>query len=166
MGIALAAIGVITSYKIETTAGTMPTSGYTKLPDIKGIPATDSSPNTADATTFDNIEFTSYVKLLKDLGGALSLTANFTNELYTAWTAMCEAYSTGMSSTPPKRLWICFDIPGFSNSAYLPVEPSKMGIPETTANTLIETTLYITPIGEPVFAADPTYATSSSNSNP
>jgi len=158
MGIALAAIGVITSYKAETTAGTMPTTGYVKLPDIKSIPATDSSPNTADATTFDNTQYTSYVKLLKDLGGALSLTANLTNALYTAWTAMCTVHS---GLTDGKRLWICFDIPGFDKSVFIPIEPSPMGLPEASANSLLETTLYITPIGEPVFAADPTYATGS-----
>ena len=158
MGIAISSIGIITSYCVETTAGNRPSSGYTKLPDIKSIPATDSSPNTADASTFDNTEFTTHIKLLKDLGGALPLTANFTNELYTAWTAMCTAAATGMAANPSKRLWICFDIPGFSNSTYLPIEPSKMGMPEVSANSLIETTLYITPIGEPEFAADPTYA--------
>lgn len=161
MGIALSTIGIITSYSTEATAGTIPTTGYTKLPDIKGIPSFDSAPNTADATTFDNLEFTSYVALLKDLGGALDLTANFTQDLYDKWDAMCDAYDTAIESN--KKLWMCFDIPGFDKSAFIPVTPSRMGIPEASANSLLEATLHITPIGEPVFAADPTYVTSLSN---
>ena len=156
MGIAISSIGIITPYCVETTAGTRPTTGYTKLPDIKSIPATDSSPNTADATTFDNTQYTSYVELLKDLGGALSLTANLTNDLYTKWTAMVTAYNTGIATS--KKTWICFDIPNFNKSVFIPIKPTPMGLPEASANSLIETTLYITPTGEPVFDSDPTYA--------
>jgi hypothetical protein len=33
-----------------------------------------------------------------------------------------------------------------------------MGIPEASANALLETSVFITPTGEPVFEAKPTYA--------
>lgn len=157
MGIPLSSIGIITSYATESTAGTRPTTGYTKLPDLKSMPGFNPAPNTADASTFDNIDFTTFIELLKDLGGALEIKANFTEELYTKWGSMCSVYE---ALTGDKRMWFCFDIPGFSKSVYIAVKPSKMGIPEVEVNSLIETTLYITPIGEPVFDADPTYATS------
>lgn len=160
MGIALSSIGVIVSYAVETTEGTRPTTGYTKLPDIKSIPSINPSPNTTDATTFDNLEYTSYISTLKDLGGALELSANLTEELYTAWETLMSKYGAGINSD--LRTWFCFDIPGFSKSAFVPIMPSPMGIPEVSANALIETTLYITPVGEPEFAEDPTYANSTS----
>ena len=90
--IPLAAIGVKIGYAVEETAGTKPTTGYTHIPDIKSTPSLNTTPNTADATTFDNKEFTTYVELLKDLGGALEFNANFTEELKTTWETMMTAY--------------------------------------------------------------------------
>lgn len=156
MGIALSTIGIKVSYAVETTKGTRPTTGYKVIPDLKSIPAINASPSTADATTFDNQEYTSYVQLLKDLGGALEISANFTQELFDTWEDMVEAYETAIASQ--KRTWLCFDIDGFDKSAFVPIQPSRMGIPEASANSLLETSVFVTPIGEPEFAADPTYA--------
>lgn len=159
MGIALSTIGIKVSYAVETTAGTRPTTGYKHIPDLKSIPSINPAPNTADATTFDNLEYTSYVQLLKDIGGALEISANFTQQLFEVWDAMVDAYEAGIKDS--KETWICFDIPGFEKSAFVTVQPARMGIPEASANALLETTVFITPTGEPVFEADPTYADTS-----
>lgn len=159
MGIALSTIGIKVSYAVETTAGTRPTTGYKHIPDLKSIPSINPAPNTADATTFDNLEYTTYVQLLKDNGGALEISANFTQELFEVWDAMVNAYETAIKDG--KETWICFDIPGFAKSAFVTVQPARMGIPEASANALLETTVFITPTGEPVFEADPTYADTS-----
>lgn len=156
MGIALSTIGVKVSYAVEATAGQRPTTGYKHIPDLKSIPSINPAPNTADATTFDNLEYTSYVQLLKDIGGALEISANFTQELFEVWEEMVDEYETAIKDS--KELWICFDVPGFDKSAFVTVQPARMGIPEATANSLLETTVFITPTGEPVFEADPTYA--------
>lgn len=144
--IPLAAIGVKIGYAVETTAGTKPTEGYTHIPDIKSTPSLNTTPNTADATTFDNKEFTTYVELLKDLGGALEFNANFTEELKTAWETMMTAYG---NLSDGKRMWFVIRIPGVLENVFFAGQPSKMGLPEMSANSLIETTVYITPIGEP-----------------
>ena len=159
MGIALSTIGIKVSYAVEATAGTRPTTGYKHIPDLKSIPSINPAPNTADATTFDNLEYTSYVQLLKDLGGALEISANFTQELFEVWDAMVTEYETAIANS--KETWFCFDIPGFEKSAFITVQPARMGIPEASANSLLETTVFITPTGEPVFEADPTYADTS-----
>ena len=156
MGIALSTIGIKISYAIETTKGTRPTSGFKHIPDLKSIPSINPAPNTADATTFDNKEYTSYVKLLKDIGGALEMSANFTQDLFEIWDKMVDAYETAIKDG--KETWLCVDIPGFENAVYITVEPSRMGIPEASANALLETSVFITPTGEPVFEAKPTYA--------
>lgn len=156
MGIALSTIGIKVSYAVETTKGTRPTAGYKHIPDLKSIPSINPAPNTADATTFDNLEYTSYVQLLKDIGGALEISANFTQELFEVWDGMVDAYEAGIKDG--KETWICFDIPGFEKSAFVTVQPARMGIPEASANALLETTVFITPTGEPVFETDPTYA--------
>ena len=156
MGIALSTIGIKVSYAVETTKGTRPTTGYKHIPDLKSIPSINPAPNTADATTFDNIEYTSYVQLLKDIGGALEISANFTQELFETWDEMVTAYETAIAEG--KETWFCFDIPGFDKAAFITVQPARMGIPEASANALLETTVFITPTGEPVFDTDPTYA--------
>ena len=156
MGIALSTIGIKVSYAVETTAGTRPTTGYTHIPDLKSIPSINPEPGTEDATTFDNLEYTSYIETLKDLGGALEISANFTQELFDTWEEMVDAYDTAISTE--KKTWFCFDIPNFDKAAFLLVLPSRMGIPEAEANALLETSVYITPIGEPIFDTKPTYA--------
>ena len=156
MGIALSTIGIKVSYAVETAAGERPTTNYKHIPDLKSIPSINPAPNTADATTFDNTEYTSYVQLLKDIGGALEISANFTQDLFEIWDEMVTAYETAIKDG--KETWFCFDIPGFDKSAFITVQPARMGIPEATANALLETTVFITPTGEPVFEADPTYA--------
>ena len=159
MGIALSTIGIKVSYAVEATAGTRPTTGYKHIPDLKSIPSINPAPNTADATTFDNLEYTSYVQLLKDIGGALEISANFTQKLFEVWDGMVDEYETAIKSG--KQTWMCFYIPGFEKSAFITVQPARMGIPEASANALLETTVFITPTGEPVFEADPTYADTS-----
>lgn len=165
MGIALSTIGIKVSYAVEATAGTRPTTGYKHIPDLKSIPSINPAPNTADATTFDNLEYTSYVQLLKDIGGALEISANFTQELFEIWNGttstngLVNEYEAAIKDG--KETWFCFDIPGFDKAAYITVQPAKMGIPEASANSLLETTVFITPTGEPVFAANPTYADTS-----
>lgn len=155
MGIALTSIGIKISYATEVTKGTRPATGYTVLPDLKSIPDFNPQPNTADATTFDNLEYTSYVKLLKDIGGALEFNANLTQDLYDAWSVMITARN---NLTDGKQMWYCVDIPKFDKSIFFTGDPSEMGIPSAEANSLLETSVYIVPTSEPVFADEPTYA--------
>lgn len=154
MGIALTSIGIKISYATEANKGTRPTTGYKVLPDLKSIPDFNPQPNTADATTFDNLEYTSYVKLLKDIGGALEFNANLTQDLYDAWSVMITANN---NLTDSKQMWYCVDIPNFDKSIFFTGDPSEMGIPSVEANSLLETSVYIVPTSEPVFADDPTY---------
>ena len=154
MGIALTSIGIKISYATEAAKGTRPTTGYTLLPDLKSIPDFNPQPNTADATTFDNLEYTSYVKLLKDIGGALEFNANLTQDLYDKWSVMITARN---NLTDGKQMWYCVDIPNFDKSIFFTGDPSEMGIPSAEANSLLETSVYIVPTSEPVFADDPTY---------
>jgi hypothetical protein len=156
MGIPLSSIGIKISYAVETTKNTRPIAGYKHIPDLKSIPSFNPAPNTADATTFDNTEYTSYVQLLKDIGGALEITANFTQDLFDIWDNMVDEYETAVATG--LRTWICFDIPNFDKAVFVPVQPARMGVPEASANSLLETTVFITPIGEPKFETAPTYA--------
>lgn len=146
MGTPLASIGVKIGYKAGTMSDTYPLTGFTHIPDMKSTADFNPSPNTADATTFDNLEYTTYVDLLKDLGGALEFSANLTNEFKTAWAAVVTAAGSD-------GCWFCIDIPGIDESIVFYGMPSAMGLPSLTANSLMETSVFITPYKEPKWVA-------------
>ena len=153
MGIPLSSIGTKIGYKavaVGSTApkqgDTYPISGFTRLYDIKSTPDLNTTPNTADATTFDNQEFTTYVNLLKDLGGALEFTANLTDDFITTW-------QTLSNSATNQGAWFCIDIPGVTNSVVFYGKPTPLGMPALTANSLMEVTVSVVPILEPVWNA-------------
>lgn len=160
MAIAITSIGAKVSFGFESTKGTRPTAAadYTKLPEIKEIPGMNPTPDTIETTSLDNLEYKTYVDGLKDLGGALSFTANFTQELYDLYNAA----STGLiakwdeAKAAGKAMWLCIEIQGLEDACYLSVTPSKLGLPAASVNAVLETTLYFTPAGEPIWAAKPT----------
>jgi len=157
MGTALTSIGIKVSYAPETTAGVRPTTGYTKLPDIKGLPDFNPAPEAIETTTFDNLVSKSYTKGLVDYGNDIAFPANLTPELKQAWNVDMFTIYSGL--TDGKRMWFCIDIPGFEDSTFIPGEPTKIGLKETDTNALLETELHITPAGDIIEAPDPEYTT-------
>lgn len=151
----LTTIGVKISYCVETTAGQMPTTNYIHIPGIKGTNDYNAQPSVGDGTTFDNTEYTTKVKLLKEAPDNLELTANLSQEFYDAWETLVAAYNEGITSD--KATWFCIDVQGLSKSIYIQGEPSPLGIPAMEVNSILEITAYITPMSEPIFADDPTY---------
>ena len=154
MAINLSTIGVQLHYAVETEAGTRPETGYTRIYGIKSTPSLNPAPDTIETTTLDELEYKTYVDGLKDLGGALEFTFNLTEELIEKWDALMEAYET--AKTTNLRTWFVIVVPGLSEAFYFPGNPSAMGLPETSVNTVLEITNYITPVGAPVKAAKPT----------
>lgn len=152
----LSTIGVRFFYKVEATAGTKPTSGYTELKGIKSIPALNSAPDTLDTTTLNETEYKTSIPGLKDMGGSLSFTFNLSQYIKDAWDALMTAYEAGVSSTPAKATWFLIVIPGLTEGLYFPGQPSNMGLPELGVNSVAEIENYITPIGEPEFDTLPT----------
>ena len=145
----LSTAGVSLQYAVEATAGTRPTTGYTKLTGLKSTPSLNPAPETLESTTLDELEFKTYVKGLRDLGGSLEFTFNLTQNLVTEWDALVTAKATGKST------WFTVVIPGLSKSFYFTGEPSAMGVPETSVNSILEITNYITPTNAPVSANKP-----------
>lgn len=146
-GIALSTAGVTVSYAVEETLNTRPTSGYTVIPDIKEIPDFNPEPETIEATDLEETEYKFYVAGLKDVGGALSFLANFTQKLQTEWDGIVEAYNTAQASN--KRIWFEIKHPKLEKSVFFPGEPAPMGLPSMSVSGILETNLYITPNGSP-----------------
>lgn len=150
----LSTIGVQLHYAVETTTdGARPTTGYTRVYGIKSTPSLNPAPDTIETTTLDELEYKTYVDGLKDLGGSLEFTFNLTEELTTAWNTLMETYAAGKAQN--KRTWFAIVVPGLTEAFYFPGNPSAMGLPETSVNTVLEITNYITPTGAPVKAAKP-----------
>ena len=89
----LSTAGIQLLYAVETTAGTRPTTGYTRIYGAKTTPSLNPSPETLETTTLDETEYKTYIDGLKDLGGALEFTFNLTQDLIDSWDALMTAYS-------------------------------------------------------------------------
>lgn len=148
-GIALSTAGVKLMYAVEATADTRPTTGYTQIPDIKEIPDFNPEPEAIEATDLEETEYKFYVSGLKDVGGALGFTANFTEKLQTEWAEIVEAYTTAAASG--KRVWFEIVHPKLAKAVFFPGEPAAMGLPSMGVNSVLETTVYITPSAAPVW---------------
>jgi len=147
MAINLSTAGVQLLYAVESTAGTRPTSGYTRIYGIKTTPSLNPAPDTLETTTLDELEYKTYIDGLKDLGGALEFTFNLTEELVTAWQTLMDAYEAGKLAN--KATWFAIVVPGLTKAFFFTGNPSEMGLPETDVNSVLEITNYITPTNAP-----------------
>lgn len=159
MAIAITSIGAKVSFAFEASKGAgKPTAGYKKLPQVKEIPEMNPTPDTLETTSLDNLEYKTYVDGLKDLGGALSFTANFTQELYDLYKGEDGIDATwATAKSEGREMFLCIDIAGLEEACYLSVTPSKLGLPAASVNSVMEVALYFTPAGEPVWDTKPTY---------
>lgn len=146
--------GMWLGWAAEETKGTRPTSGYTKIPEIKSMPSFNPAPETIESTTLEETEYKTYVKGLKDLGGALEYGANLTDDLMTEWENLLTAFDTAVEDG--KHIWFVVVHPNLSKAVYFTGDPSTIGLNEASVGGMAETTLYITPTGAPVMAEKPT----------
>lgn len=153
-GIQLSTAGVTLWYAPEETAGTRPTTGYTQISEIKSIPELNPEPDNLETTTLEETEWRTYIPGLKDIGGALSFTANLTEVSMTEWEGVVEAYDTAAEEN--LALWFCIIVPGLTKALYFTGQPSPMGMPAMEVSAVLEVNLYITPTGAPEWQTKPT----------
>lgn len=139
----LSTAGVSIQYAVESTAGTMPKTGFTAIQGIKAIPDLNPEPSSLETTTLDATEWKTYIPGLKDPGGALALTANNTEEFHTQWGDLVEAAETAKASG--KRTWFAVVIPSLTKSFYFAGEPSALGLSAIEVDSVLEIEPYITP---------------------
>lgn len=150
----LSTAGMKLMYAVETAAGTRPTTGFKVIPEIKSMPSFNPAPNTIDSTTLAETEYMTYVKGLKDLGGALEYGANLTEDLIEFWDELMADYET--ASGEGKAMWFAVVHPKLSKATYYVGEPAPLGFNEAEVGAMAETTLYITPNSAPIMEAKPT----------
>lgn len=158
--IPLSTIGVKIGYKVETSSdakdGKTPAKGeYTRIHGIYSTPDFNAAPNTADATSFDNKEYTTKISLLKEIPDNLEFGVRLGQEFVTEWGNLIQAYETGIKTqSGALETWFVIDIDGLNKSIYFTGKPISLGIPAMEANSGIDITAYISPTGEPVFVTD------------
>lgn len=150
----LSTAGMQLMYAVETTKGQRPTTGYIAIPEIKSMPSFNPAPNTIDSTTLAETEYMTYVKGLKDLGGALEYGANLTEDLIDFWETLLNAYDE--AATAGMSMWFAVVHPKLSKATYYVGEPAPIGFNEAEVGAMAETTLYITPNSAPIMADKPT----------
>ena len=149
----LSTAGMYLCYAVETTAGTMPTTGYVKVPEVKSIPSFNPTPESLETTTLLETEYKTYTPGLKDLGGALEFSANLTADLITAWGTCVSAYG---NLTGGKMMWFSVVHPSLTNAVFFKGHPTPLGLNEASVNAVLETTLHVTVESAPTWAAKPT----------
>lgn len=145
--------GMYLCYCVETTKGTRPTSGYQIVPEVKSMPSFNPAPNNIDSTTLLETEYMTYVKGLKDLGGALEYGANLTDDLVDFWEDLLTAYTSAASED--KATWFAVVHPKLAKATFYKGEPAPIGFNEAAIGAMAETTLYITPNSAPIMEAKP-----------
>ena len=151
----LSTIGIKIGWAPEVTAGTRPTTA-TRLYGLKSIPALSSAPESIETTTLDAEEFKTYIAGLKDLGGALEITANLTQKLKDDWGDVMTAYDT--AAARGLSLWLFIIIPGLDEAFGFTFQPTALSPGEIGVNAVLETPLSVTPLNEPAWVAKPTIA--------
>lgn len=150
----LSTAGMSLQYAVETTKGVRPTSGFKVIPEVKTMPSFNPVPNTIESTTLAETEYTTRVKGLKDMGGALDYGANLTEDLITFWDTLMSEYEA--AEQEGKAMWFAVVHPKLTKATYYKGEPSPLGLNESAVGNMAETTLYITPNSAPIMEAKPT----------
>ena len=134
--------GIKLKYKVEATAGTMPTSGFTEIPDVISLPAMDSAPESLECTPLSEQVWKRYVLGLKDPGSNVDIEANDTTAFRTAWATLISAFTTAKASG--KATWFEVAIPN-RDSFYFSGEPADLGFAGASINSVLTIHGYVVP---------------------
>lgn len=131
----LSTLGVLVGYAVESTAGTRPTSNYTKLTRINSIGGISLDTEQIDASALEDT-VTKYIAGRADTGGEFAITVNYTSETATEWTTLISAAATAKAAN--KATWIEVYHPSLTTAFFVSVQlPSRIPVPEIGQNELL-----------------------------
>ena len=133
-------IGVKLGYAVGT-GSTRPTSGYTNIPDIKGLPAIDLTPSKLQVTNLID-KYHRYIAGVLDAGDDIAVTANLTASLKTIWVSLVAAAASAWASG--NSTWFEISIPNFDSFFFAGI-PTEMGLNEMGVDAVAEASLHIIP---------------------
>lgn len=115
---------------------------FTHIPHIKAIPDINPEPATHETTDLEQEEWKTYIPGLKDVGGAISLTANNTKDFLTEWGELLDEYASGYANG--EKTYFCVYIPGLSRAFYFDGEPARLGLSAIDVDAVLEIEPHIT----------------------
>lgn len=126
--IRLAIAGSTLNYAVETTAGTRPTSGYTKIPEVTTIPEMAAAEyDTVDMTPIDETEEHIEITTLRQAPGTLSFEANLSDKEVEFWNeTLMPAYEAGAADG--KAMWFCLTIKGMEKALFFKARPLDLAV--------------------------------------
>lgn len=135
--IALLSAGSKISYCVGgAEAGVHPKTKYTVIPQVTVVPEQNTTPNLIDVTRLSAEKYTEKIPGLVDSGEVLSVDANLTNELITAWDACVAAAKN-------KEMYFCIQIKGITKAYYFRGQPQPLGHGSLEPNAAVKTKLNI-----------------------
>lgn len=141
----LSTAGIHVGYGIETTAGTKPTT-FTDIPKPKSIPDLNPEPSTYETTSLNATDWKTYMRGLKDTGGALAITFGMSQVFLDMWEDICDQYETAEAAG--KRMWMVFWHPKLDKSFFFTCEPTRLGFPSADVDGVWDGDVNVTPTGE------------------
>ena len=108
----------------ETTAGSMPSSGWSEIANVVDIPALDSPRAGLDYTPISETVCHRYTPGLKDIGDSWTLTLNMSDGFVTSWNALEASAISAFSSG--KATWFACVVPGWANAFYVAGIPNQI----------------------------------------
>ena len=144
---AISTLGITVGYCVETTAGTRPSGGFTTIAEIRDIPEIGNIPDALDATPLEETIMKRYIAGLADTGGVITLTANMSDALQTAWANCVSAAETAASASPSKACWFEIKSPKLSKSYFFSGMPVALGYAGSSVNAVQDASLNIMPNG-------------------
>lgn len=143
MAIELSSAGVTLQWAVETKAGEMPTSGYTKINGIKSTPDLNPETDSLEVTDLSDTEWKRYIGGLKDVGGDLAFGANNSEQFQEDWANLYETYQTSAASG--LGMWFAIVIPGLTKAFYISVVPQPLGLSAIEVSSVLEIDAYASP---------------------
>jgi len=156
---ALTSIGLKIGIAIETTAGTKPITDYYEIEQVTDLPDLDFEPDTIETTSYKNLEYKSYLPGLKDTGGIISLSANYTQYGVEMWDDIVSKLDPSTNTTG-KIAWLLVSIKGTTKKWFIPINPVLTGLPTAPVNDKVSVNYNFTVAGDiesTTIADDSTY---------
>lgn len=145
-------LGMALLYGIAATAAAV--DSWTRVPDVKNLPALGSEPNGIDTTTIAETVQETQVSGLKS-ANTLEVTANLTDALEACWnTGVC-----GATVASGSHLFFCWYHPKLAKASAFIGDPTPLDFGDSDVNSVLETSLYITMASSPVRITKPTTIT-------
>lgn len=140
----ISSAGVKIYYAPESTAGTMPSTGFKQkatgatlnIADyVTGVSGLGADYDMLDVTPLSETERHRFIKGLQSNDGSIELAANINPTSRADWGAIVDEYA---ALTGGKALWFEFILPGDTDAIFVRGEPLPMRFPDVEAGTAVQ----------------------------